>query len=43
MQELRAAIQNEDFDAILNECNILLFETEFELKGTAAGARTGRD
>lgn len=35
MEELNKAIENEDYDNILNECNILLYETEFKLKGTS--------
>ena len=34
MEELFKAIEQEDHDNVLNECNILLFEPEHKLKGT---------
>ena len=33
MEELYKAIENEEYDNIINECNILLYEPEIKLKG----------
>ena len=33
MEELYTAINEENYDDIINECNILLYEPEHKLKG----------